>query len=73
MAKRKPLNVKSHLEHVITSTQYMLDNNYKDGPNGLCMPPAYVDDLRIINFIARAILRKHAKKNTRKDIYVEAE
>jgi hypothetical protein len=51
----------------------MLDNNYKDGPNGLCMPPAYVDDLRIINFIARAILRKHAKKNTRKDIYVEAE
>jgi hypothetical protein len=70
MAKRKLLNVKSLLEAVIETTEYMQKYNYKDGPTGLCMPPIYIEAMIQHKLIAKAILRKHEEKKTRKDVYI---
>lgn len=71
MARAKLLNVKKHLERVEATVQDMLKHNHEFPNNGgLRMPPAFVDELRSISFITRAILRKHAEKNTRKDVYL---
>jgi hypothetical protein len=69
MAKRKMLNVKSHLEHVIFTCDMMLerDGKYK---GGLVLPPIDRDNLRELAFFAKTILRVHAAKGTRKDVYV---
>jgi hypothetical protein len=63
------LHVKHHLEHVERTCIDMLNRNGRDR-QGLVLPPIDVDNLRTIAFITRQILRKHAAKRTRKDIYV---
>ena len=61
MAKRKLLNVKSHLEHVRMILQGLKDH-------GHC--PAIERECRIANIVNKAILKKHTVKGTRKDLYV---
>jgi hypothetical protein len=71
MARRKPLNVRTHLEFEIEWLTYMLRRNNQH-VGGVSLPPIDVDALNQLIFFAKAILRKHASKNTRKDIRVEA-
>ena len=69
-AKRSILHVRSYIEHVNQMCEEMLlrDCKYE---GGLRLAPIDVDHLRQLAFISRAILRKHAEKQTRKDIRVE--
>lgn len=69
MPKAHILNVKKHLEHEIRSIEDMLNRNGKY-VGGLVLPPIDVQNLTEIKFIAEAILRKHAKRGTRKDVYI---
>jgi hypothetical protein len=85
MAKTKPLNVRKHLEHIIWridwmlerhdsyhwSIDWMLERHDKYEQRGIYLPPIDVKNLKEIRFFAKAILRKHKSKKTRKDIYVE--
>jgi hypothetical protein len=71
MSKPKMLNVRKHLEYEIWTIDWMLERNGKHGPSGLNLPPIDVKNLMEIRFFARAILRKHESKSTRKDVYVE--
>jgi hypothetical protein len=66
MAKPKVLNVRKHLEFEVWAIDNMLERNAKH--EYLC--PFDKGMLTEIRFFAQAILRKHAAKNTRKDIYV---
>jgi hypothetical protein len=66
MAKPKLLNVKKHLEFEVWAIDNMLKRNSER--NYLC--PFDLGMLTEIRFFAQAILRKHAAKNTRKDVYV---
>ena len=74
MAKRKLLNIKSHLENISSSIEDMLrrDKETKSGkfPNGLRLVPIDEYNLKEILLINKAILRKHSEKQTRKDIRI---
>jgi hypothetical protein len=70
MAKRKLLNVRSHLEFEIEWLTEMLRRNAMHHKDGISLPPIDVQALNEMVFLARAILRKHAAKKTRKDVYV---
>jgi hypothetical protein len=61
MARRKLLNVKTHLEHI-----NLLVECYEK--HGDC--PLFQEELAKVSFFNRQILRAHAEKNTRKDIAV---
>jgi hypothetical protein len=70
MAKRKSfLNVKAFLRWTEESCMDMLRRNGLH-EKGISLPPIDVQNLNEIAFFARAILRKHAARNTRKDVYV---
>jgi hypothetical protein len=71
MSKRILLNVRSHLEHEIWTIDWMLERHAKQERGGINLPPIDVDNLKEMRFFAKAILRLHASKKTRKDIYVE--
>ena len=62
---RKPniLNIKAHLNNEVELFYFF--ERFGD-----C--PLFREELKKQSFMARAILRKHEKKNTRKDIYMEA-
>jgi hypothetical protein len=66
--KAKLLNVKKHLEFEIWLVDVILEDVKK---GRLVLAPFYTGALTEIRFFAKAILRKHQEKNTRKDIYVE--
>ena len=74
MAKRKLLNINSHLENISSSIEDMLrrDKETKSGkiPNGLRLVPVDEDNLKKILLINKAILHKHSEKQTRKDIRI---
>lgn len=75
--KANLLHVRTHLEHVESTITAMLEDNEKHkstkGVWGLHIPEIYEHDLRIIRLITRAILKKHKERNTRKDIYIQAD
>ena len=62
MAKTGLLNVRKHLEHV----QLILDALFDEGYS-----PALLHEVRIARLLNQQILKKHVKKKTRKDIYIE--
>jgi hypothetical protein len=64
------LHVRTHLVRIIESIDSMLkrDGKYE---NGTRLAPIDKQELYEIVFFSEAILRKHASKKTRKDIYVE--
>lgn len=64
MAKRKLLNVRTHLEHL---------NEVIEGIEkyGLC--PLVKHEIAVLSLVNRAILAAHKAKNTRKDIRVETQ
>lgn len=70
---RRPhlLNVKHHLKCTDEVCQIILDADGKYGNNGVMLPPAYRQALAELSLFSRAILRKHAAKAIRKDVYVE--
>ena len=61
MAKRNILNVKTHLEHINLIIEGLRQYGY-------CGAIEY--EINRASLINKAILAKHTKKNTRKDIYV---
>jgi len=66
--KPKMLNVRKHLEFEI----WLIDEmETAIGKGKLQLAPFYLGALREVRFFAKAILRKHAAKGTRKDVYVE--
>lgn len=65
---RKMLNVRSHLEFEVWFINVLLEDKEK---GKLELAPFYEGALKELRFFAEAILRTHAKKGTRKDIYVE--
>lgn len=66
MPRRPKLtHVRSHL----TATAEMCDILLT--AKTFTLPPAYQDYVKQIGFLSRAILRKHAAKGTRKDVYIE--
>lgn len=69
--KRKLLNVRSHLEYEVFALMGMLERNAKHESGGISLPPIDVEVMNELVFFAKAILRKHTEKKTRKDIYVE--
>jgi len=70
MAKPGLLHVRTHLERVHrTCIQMLADANKHE--NGLRLPPIYIEELASIRLMTNAILLKHERKNTRKDIRVE--
>lgn len=75
MSKAKLLNVKKHLEHILWSTEDMLNrdsqNKLMGVKTGIGLPPIDVENLKHIRFITKRILAVHSLKNTRKDIYIE--
>lgn len=70
MAKLKIWNVKYHLEWVERTCDEMLNRDGKHPEGGLRLAPIDRDNLRAMWFMTRAILRQHAAKGTRKDVYV---
>jgi hypothetical protein len=64
----KLLNVKSYLEWSIGVIEAILIETKLNRPDGTRVAPLFHMELRKLNFIARAILRKHTEKKTRKDI-----
>ena len=68
----KLLNVKSYLKWSIDTIETILKETELNRPDGTRVAPLFHTELRKLNFIARAILRKHAEKKTRKDIRLEA-
>jgi hypothetical protein len=71
MAKTKMLNVRKHLELEIEFLMDMLHRNSLHQHGGISLPPIDVQAMNELVFFAKAILRKHSAKNTRKDVYVE--
>jgi hypothetical protein len=71
MAKRKLLNVRSHLEFEVEWLTEILRRHALQQKGGTSLCPIDVQALNELVFFARAILRKHEAKNTRKDVYVE--
>lgn len=71
---RKPnnLHVRTYIEDVVRLCETLEEDNHKR-PNGVVLPPAYLSFVVEIKLYGKAILRKHAAKQTRKDIYVEAQ
>ena len=67
----KLTNVKKHLGRVEETCRWMLEDNGKY-PNGLKLPPAYVEELNSLRFMTKTILRLHEAKKTRKDIQIGA-
>ena len=65
------LNVRRQFENLIESIDSMLARNNKDR-GGISLPPIDVHNLTEIRLFAKATLAKHATKNTRKDLYVNA-
>ncbi len=61
MACKKLLNVKAHLLHI----QLILDRLQE---HGHC--PILEEECKKASLINRSILGKHARKSTRKDVYV---
>lgn len=61
--KRNTLNVRTYLEWVIQTAD--MNDKYPGAP-------IVLEELPRMRFFAKATLRKHAAKGTRKDIYVEA-
>lgn len=70
MPKRKLLNVKDHLERIEKFCDTLVKDNQR-WPNGLVMPPAYLEEAQRIAFMTRCILKVNAEKKTRKDIRIE--
>jgi hypothetical protein len=69
MRKVSILNVKRYLEFVQEWTNYIMSRDGKH-ENGTTLAPIDKDALREMEFFARAILRKHAMKKSRKDIRI---
>jgi hypothetical protein len=65
MAKRKLLNVRAQLEHLIFTVDDMLERAGKH-PTGLQLPPIDEENLRKMRLLAKATLAKHS--HTRKDV-----
>jgi len=65
--KRKILNVRSQLESLVDFADTILTDKYIE------LPPIFKNELAKMRFLASATLRKHGKKQTRKDIQVERE
>jgi hypothetical protein len=64
------LHVRKTLEWIEDTTTSMIERDGKH-QNGLRLAPIDQTNLRQIRLVVRAILRKHAEKKTRKDVYVE--
>jgi len=76
MRKAKLLNVKRHLERVENLLQALIRDNNPEKLGAVCIPPAYLDEMKSLSFMTRAILKKHSEtlsqgKPTRKDIRLE--
>lgn len=63
--KRNLLNVREHLENELIFLDILLEGK------SIELPPALRMFATERHLFTRAILRKHAEKKTRKDIYVE--
>lgn len=61
MRKPNTLNVRVHLEHF---------NMIMEGLSKYGMCPLVEEELKKFHFYNKAILRKHATRKTRKDLYV---
>jgi hypothetical protein len=72
MPRKSLLNVKQYLRYVEETCEDMLRRHAMgDGARGgLFLPPIDAANLNEVRFFAKAILRRHAEKNTRKDVYV---
>lgn len=66
---RDRLNVRTFMEELIEFVECMGEGNYPIKAN---IPPAVWSGLVEFKIGAKAILRKHDAKRTRKDIYVPA-
>ena len=64
------LHVRTFVEQMVKTCDEMLERDGKY-ENGLRLAPIDQDHLREMRLIGKMILRKHQRKNTRKDIYVE--
>jgi len=64
------LHVRKTLEWIEDTTTSMIERDGKH-QNGLRLAPIDQTKMRQISLVVRAILRKHAEKKTRKDVYVE--